>query len=195
MKYISEFKVLSILALTILLSFSSCKEEEPDLPFVGTDYELRYDGGNDTAPPLAPGNYETGIRFLANDEGNVAGVELFAVRYFIRNKPNEAELNVYSGGGSAPETLIYSESITSEINSNSWNDHTLVSPVVLDGEDLWITISYNQDDGDRVIGCDSGPRASGGDWHFDGQDNEWRTFVNWTGGESINWNIRGQIKE
>lgn len=195
MKYISRFKVISILSLAILVSFTSCKEDDPDIPVVGSDYELRYDGGNDTAPPLAPGFYETGLRFAAGEDGNVAGVELFAVRYFIRNKPSSADINVYAGGVSEPFELLYTESITSEISSSSWNDHELTAPIVLDGDHLWITISYNQGDGDRVIGCDNGPRASGGDWHYDGNANEWNQFVDWTGGESINWNIRGQIRE
>jgi len=198
MKYLSKFKVLSILALVVVISFSSCKEDEPDLPVEGTDYELRYDGGNDTAPPLPPGNFETGIRFDAGEDGNVAGVELFAVRYYIRNKPNSAELNVYSGGIGEPDVLLYSEEIIDEISSNSWNDHTLSAPLELDGDDLWITISYNQSDNDRVIGCDSGPRNNGGDWHFDAQvgpNGTWDTFGPGWGGDPVNWNIRGQIRE
>lgn len=167
------------------------------MPVEGTDYELRYDGGNDTAPPLPSGNFETGIRFDAGDNGNVAGVELFAVRYFIRNKPNSASLNVYSGGNDEPDFLLYSEDITEEINSNSWNDHSLSTALELDGDDLWITISYNQSDGDRVIGCDSGPRNNGGDWHFDsqiGSSGTWDSFAGF-GGDPINWNIRGQVRE
>jgi len=195
MKYLSEFKVLSILALSVLICFSSCKEDEPEDPFPGTDYELRYDGGNDTAPPLPAGNFETGIRFNGGANGNISGVELFAVRYFIRNKPNSAELNVYSGGTGEPDILLYSESITNEISSSSWNDHTLSTPIVLDGDDLWITISYNQSNNDRVIGCDSGPRNNGGDWHFDGQLGVWDTFGPGFGGDAVNWNIRGQIRE
>lgn len=49
---------------------------------------------------------------------------------------------IYSGGENAPETLLYTQTMTPTING--WNEVTLDSPVsIVQGENLWITFTAN----------------------------------------------------
>lgn len=183
MKYLISLTCLVVVALF----FTSCKDD-------GADFTLKYDGANNTAPQLPASSYESGVMFPADFEGNDAGNELYGIELFIEQIPITAEIRVYQNGTTEDE-LVYSKSILSEINSNSWMTHSLPAPVVLDGTDLWVTLLYQQDQDVQVLGCDSGPEESiNSNWHYDIDDNEWIPF-NERVGADINWNIRALVSE
>jgi len=182
MKYLMSITSLVIVALF----FTGCKDD-------GSDFTLKYDGANNTAPELPASIYESGVMFPANFEGNDVGNELFAVELYIEQIPSKAELRVYLNGTNDDE-LVYSKSILREINSKDWMTHNLDTPVDLDGTDLWITLRYEQEQDVQVLGCDSGPEESlNSNWHYDESDGQWIPFNERTGAD-INWNIRALVR-
>jgi len=182
MKYLMSIASLILLAII----FTGCKDD-------GADFTLNYDGVNNTAPELPASTYESGALFPASFDGNDAGNELFAIEVFIEEIPITAELRVYLNGRTEDE-LAYSKSILREINSRDWLTHTLEAPLVLDGNDLWITLRYDQQENAQTLGCDSGPEENvNSNWHYDASDNEWITFNERTGAD-INWNIRALVR-
>jgi len=176
--------LLVFLAFTFVF-FSACKKDK-------FDFELSYDGSNVTAPELFGGTYESGALFPAGFDGNEAGNLLAEIEYYILELPRTAELRIYSGGNQQPDSLIYSKPVLGEINQGSWNTHVIADPLVLDGENLWVMLSYEQNDFTRTLGCDAGPADENGDWHYDGFDNAWFLLNNETDID-INWNIRAKV--
>jgi len=170
---------------TIFIFFTACKSD-------GFDFTLSYDGTNVTAPEFLEGTYESGALFPAGFNGNDGGNELVEIEYFIRQLPRTAELRVYTGGNDQPEQLVYSKSVLTEINQESWNSHILEEPLTLDGDDLWIMLSYQQTGTARTLGCDAGPADENGDWHYDSYFNEWLPLNEQTDID-INWNIRAKV--
>ena len=120
---------------------------------------------------------------------------MYAVEYYIKEVPTSARIKVYNGGIITPSSVIYEQDITSELQTESWITHTIADPIILDGSDLWIAVSFSHTGESRVMGCDGGPADPDGDWMFDTLDGEWDALLNRTGGAvSINWNIRGKVR-
>jgi len=182
MKYLMSITSLILLVLV----FTGCKDD-------GADFTLNYDGANNTAPQLPASTYESGVLFPANFDGNDEGNELFAIDVFIEERPITAQLRVYLNGRTE-DRLVYSKSILREIDSKNWLTHTLETPLVLDGTDLWVTLRYEQQENAQVLGCDSGPQEDvNSNWHYDAIDNEWIPFNERNPGADINWNIRALV--
>ena len=179
-------------ALVLVFTAMACGDDDatPD-GFI----EFRHDDVNVDAPIFDAGFYESAARFTNTYPGNDDGSELTEIEYYIKNVPASASIKVYAGGIITPEELVYEADITNELSTDVWITHTLTSPLVLDGRDLWIAIRYNQTTEQRVIGCDGGPADSNGDWFYDDNTGQWDALVNLTGGGvNINWNIRGLVK-
>jgi len=178
-------KNYSILLLTfatvVLVLFSACNKDN-------FDFTLNYDGDNETAPILPAGDYISGALFPAGFNGNDAGNQLVEIEYFIRQLPRTAELRVYSGGNNQPDSLVYSHPVIAEISQESWNSHVLETPLILDGDNLWVALSYEQTGDARTLGCDNGPVEENGDWHYDSYDGLWLPID-----IDINWNIRAKV--
>lgn len=178
--------LVGCLCLTLL--FTSCKDDQDGI------IELRYDENNFSAPELPSATYEAGTMFPASFSGNDAGNELIAVEYFIQALPTSASLKIYTGGTDAPDSLIYSAAILSEIDNNSWNTHNLPTAIELTGSDnIWINIEFTQNGLQRTLGCDPGPASTNGDWLYDSNDGLWIPLVD-RSTIDINWNIRGQVQ-
>jgi len=177
--------LLLAFATITLLFFTACKKDS-------FDFTLSYDGANVIAPELPEGVYESGALFPEGFSGNEAGNQLLEIEYYILQLPRTAELRVYSGGSNQPEKLIYSKAVTAEINQESWNTHVLETPVILDGEDLWVMLNYQQTGLARTLGCDDGAAVTNGDWHYDSFENEWLPLSEQSSID-INWNIRAKV--
>jgi len=172
--------LLAFATLTFVL-FTACEKDN-------FDFTLSYDGSNVTAPELPAGEYVSGALFPAGFSGNEAGNQLLEIEFYILQLPRTAELRIYSGGNDQPDSLVYQQSVIAEISQESWNTHVLEESLILDGNNLWVTLSYEQTGDARTLGCDEGPAEVNGDWHYDSFDNEWFPID-----IDINWNIRAKV--
>jgi len=184
-------KKLNILLFGLVLLLAACGDDERTVENV-----LRYDGDNFNAPLLSPGTYELAARFPANITRDFVGQNLTQVSYYVATNPLQTTLKIYSGGNSsAPGQVVYEATLTGTITQNSFNAHVLSEPLEITGEDLWLSIRFRINRGLQTIGCDEGPGDVNGDFMYQESTGEWTTFNAFTGGESINWNIRGVVGE
>ena len=174
-----------------MLLLAACGGDERSL-----ETSLRYDGDNFNAPLLNPDTYETAARFPANITRDYVGQKLTQVSYYMAATPLQTTLKIYSGGtSSAPGQVVYEATLTGTITNNAFNAHVLSEPLEITGEDLWLSVRFRLNRGLQTIGCDQGPRDDNGDLMYQESTGEWTTFNDFTGGESINWNIRGVVGE
>ncbi len=183
--------ILSI-ALLFALMLSACQSDD-DGPFANG--LIHYDGENNTAPNLDPGEYEAAARFPANMLADFAGKRIIEIDYFMGFRPAACEIKIYSGSSNdQPVDLLYSANVTNGISETSWNTHSITRDLPIANEDIWVSVAFRHDIRMQSIGCDFGPAQGDGDWLFQLNDNEWRTFLDRTTTESINWNIRMQLE-
>lgn len=158
--------------------------------------ELSYDRGENDAPFLDAGEYIAAALFPASTVSDYQGQALGSIEYYLVNTPTQCELRVYQGTSNGePVDLVYSATVTTEMEANSWNEHTLPTPLSIDGDDLWISVRFVLNDRDQTIGCDVGPASNNGDWILS-VNGGWETFRSFTANQvNINWNIRGNIIE
>lgn len=189
---------LFALVLVLFLSFalSSCKKnpakQGPDInePF----QSLNYDQDNFDGPSLVAGDYAAAAIFSSQQMASFVNGELTDIWYYIKEKPFTCRITVYeSDANGNADTVLYTKSILGEISKESWNKHTLATPVIISGGELWLAIEFSTSAEQRTIGCDNGPAANNGDWLWTVDDNLWITYRQRTG-ESVNWNIRAAIK-
>jgi len=180
-------RFLSLFFIAFMV-FVSCGD---DLPVF--DNKLQLDGNNATAPVFNAGNYENAAYFAASIMADKVDRQLREVEFYLYNAPAEIEVIVYGEGSvSRPGTELYSGTITSNFRENRWNTHVFTQPLRLDGNPIWISVKYTTDIAQQIIGCDAGPRVNGGDHFFSSNEGGWNTYQAVTG-ESINWNIRGEL--
>lgn len=184
---------LVILSCTLILV--SCKKDNDAI-------ELRYDGDNFASPALPAGTFDAGQRFPSNVVDNYVGRTLDEVDFYIQEKPADCSILIYGpGSADAPGSLIYSSNVINQVTANSWNTHTLSTPVEIKNEDLWIVVRLVHNSETRSIGCDEGPASTNGDWMLGEGETEWKTYrelsTNPNDGTnvSVNWNIRGILSE
>ena len=182
MKRLLYFLVLASLII-------SCGDDDNPV----SDNVLQYDGQNANSPIFEAGSHEAAARFPSFITNDLDGKGIASIDIFVYDVPREFYFNVYSGGSAAgPGQLIFSEEVSAEMQPNRFNLLTFDPPIPIDGE-LWLSASWTQISTQQVIGCDAGPANPNGDWLFLSTDNEnWSTFRD-RGGESVNWNIRGNL--
>lgn len=184
-------KNITSLLFGLMLLFAACGDDERTV-----ESSLRYDGDNVTAPLLPPDTYETAARFPANVTNGYTGQKLTQVSYYVAETPLQTTLRIYSGGtSSTPGQIVYEATLTGTITQNAFNAHVLSTPLDITGEDLWLSIRFRLNRGVQSIGCDAGPGDVNGDWMYQESTGEWTSFNAFSGGESINWNIRGVVGE
>ncbi|MFC2107249.1 choice-of-anchor J domain-containing protein [Bacteroidota bacterium] len=154
------------------------------------DVTLNWDGDNGNSVGLTGANdWEAAAMFPSSMISQYAGMELTYVDVFI-NDPDPAdafEVRIYgmeSDMVSGP--LLYSQAFTP--TTLSWNTITLTTPVVIDGQDIWIAIWVDQTTLTHPIGADLGPAVAYGDYIKTGQ--AWGHLFPGIDG---NWNIRGTL--
>ncbi|MEL6986693.1 MAG: hypothetical protein AAGK97_02595 [Bacteroidota bacterium] len=187
-------KYLSLLFLSMLVLATSCKKDEPDPQVQNL---LFWDGENNTAPAFPAGQeYEPAVFFPSSVTSDFTARQLIAVDFVAYTPPARGTVFVYEGGSNSPTNIIAEQSFTaSDLRDNSWNRIEFSNPATINGTNLWIGINFELTSQQQVIGCDAGPNQSGGDWLYESNDNSWRTYRDRSGGESINWNIRGVVSE
>lgn len=184
---------LVVLFLTVTMFSMSCKDDE----VLDGTVTLHYDDDNVTAPLLTTSTFESAARFIASEMATYYNDELTQVEFYFEELPDDCEVIIRATGANnrPSDTPLYaSGNIISSIRSG-WNTHTLTTPLVLDGTDIWVGIRYSQDGNDRTLGCDDGPANPNGEWLYDALDGRWEPLRERTNGLiNINWNIRAVIE-
>ena len=192
MKYVS-FSFLLIISL-----LSACNSDDDNiLNFVGD--EFGYDGPNSTSPFLPSDFYEAAAYFPTGILGDQGSRRLKDVNFFMLDIPETCIVRIYGqGSNSSPGPILFEEDVSGRIQAPAWNRFRLdeADRIDVSGGDFWISVAFSigGQNPQQSIGCDAGPNVEGGDWIFFGRDNQWQTFRQRTGGESINWNIRGVLE-
>ncbi len=183
-------KRITYFLFAIAMIVGACRDDDRSSQFT-----LSHDSDNVTAPNLPEDIYEAAAQFSASQVATYAGLPLMEVEVYMYDSPLSTTLKIYGpGDGSSPGDLLYEGDLTGNINNNGWTRHVLSEPLILTGEELWLSVRLRHSRTLQTIGCDAGPSATGGDWLFQESDGVWRPF-NVRVGESINWNIRGIVQE
>jgi len=182
---------LTFFLLVSLLVFASCEKDNEN---ESSTEILRLDGANFSSPSLPAGFYEHAVKFPTSLTSLYDGDMLTGVQVHFYDIPSDVEVVVYGPGSSAdtPGPVVYS-GFVSGLQANAVNniDFAPEDAILIGRSDLWISIAYTISSAAQVIGCDAGPRDPNGDYLL--ENNAWTTFLDFTGTESINWNIRGIV--
>lgn len=180
--------------LAISLFTSSCNTDDDTSPDATT---LSYDAENFSAPVLPEDKYEAAARFTSSETSALNGKFLRAVEFYLVNVAATTEVIIYAAGDTnQPGDALYSANVSSAVTTDSWNTHTLSTPIEITGDDLWIAIKVDHPEEFGSVGCDPGPANANGDFLFVNSDNSWtnlRSFTNQA--TDINWNIRGIVED
>ena len=183
-------RLIVILFAISSMALISCGDDSPEVGNL-----INYDGENSTSPLLPAGENETAVYFPSSFLSDFEGRRIKNVQVLLYELPLSLELIISDGSSaSSPRNTIYQQPFIGLIRDNAWNFHTMVEDVMIDGSPLWVRIRFSHDSVQQTIGCDAGPGIDGGDWLYQENDEEWRTFLDRTG-ESINWNIRIELDE
>jgi len=153
-------------------------------------FVLNYDGENMDAIGLtAGGSFYTAARFPASMVSPFEGATITSVDVYINDLPSNATMKIWGPGTTTtPGELLHEQALTP--NPYAWNTITLDTPLVLDGNDIWVGFNYTHDDGYFVAGIDGGPVNPNGD--FLSQDGiVWERLSSY--GFGSNWNIRANL--
>lgn len=184
-----RYQLLSILLLASLI-FTSCEDD----PSPGL---LNYDGANLSAPEFQPGDYEMAARFPVSELSRYQGRFLEEIEVYIQSRTARAEIVVYGENSSnEPGPVLYSQVVSSAMESGKWNTHILNTPLEIVGDqELWLAVRVRHAQLMASVGCDAGPAVTNGDLLRDANGNwtDLRAFTN--NAIDINWNIRGIVSE
>lgn len=183
-------KYLSLFCLALLLTITSCQKDEPEVNNL-----IHYDGENNTAPIFQAGILEPAVFFPPSETSEFVGRQIIAIDIVVYTPPETGSVRIYDGTSSNPGNVLREISFNgSDLTPNAWNRFSLSDPVTIGNENIWVGFRFGLANATQVIGCDSGPRANGGDWLFEDSDNVFRTFQD-RANENINWNIRAVVSE
>jgi hypothetical protein len=183
-----------ILFFLLMVTLISCSNDDDCCEVGVEDTLLNYDGENQTAPQLPPGNYNFAMRLPGTTLNRLSGQVLKTVSIYMYDVPNSAIISIFSDQITVPGQILYTQSVTDQLNPDSWNTINLTTPFPISGSGIWVGVDVSLDALSQTVGCDAGPGNVNGDWLYDGSDQEFRRFVDRVG-ESINWNIRVVVGE
>lgn len=103
--------------------------------------ELRYDNGTfaTNIGSSSEGTWTWGAMYPGSmvSASQLTKISIYETTY----NTGDITINVYQGGDTAPGTLLYTETVTTE-HANAFQDVTFASPVAITpGENLWITLT------------------------------------------------------
>lgn len=178
-------RLLPFLSLFFLLTVLSCEDsDDMQIPLA----LLHHDGNNGSAPILNAGTNHVGVMFTGDQVAQYNQGNLLEIQFFMANIPESCQLDIYRGSedNNMPSIKIYSADVTSEIAARTWNRHVLNQELLIDSEDLWVTLTFNHPISLNLIGCDLGPQVTNGALILNASETAWEaySFAN------INWNIR-----
>ena len=173
-------------------SFAACGDDDGNS---GDPNLLSYDGDNATAPELEAGIHILAVRFPASDLQSRIGKKLHEVEVFVDIGADSYRVIIYGQNSSTlPGGILQEVDFTNQVNARKWAIVD-IDPIEITGEDLWIGVEVSHSQTLQTIGCDSGPRTDDGDWIWNNSDQVWESFLDQTGTESVNWNIKGHLQD
>ncbi|MFO8067135.1 MAG: trypsin-like serine protease [Bacteroidales bacterium] len=179
-------------------SFSSIKHENTNEsePKVKETVELHYDTGFDSSIGTnSATSWITAVRFTSEELADYYGAfELSSVKYHISTDDfDNVVVKVWRGGSDqGPETEIYSENVTADVDAGNWSIHELTEAIeLLPGEEYWIGYSISATGG-YPSSTDEGPMVpyKGGWMYLNGS---WSLLPEINESLDFNWCIRGII--
>jgi hypothetical protein len=187
-----RMKNIGILLIGLMLVFSTaCSDDDPQ---PAGDNVINYDGPNDTAPTLASGFYEFGVRFTNRELSGSVGKSITEISFYMYDVLPRVTVTFSPDFTiSEPAEIQYSEDVTN-LTANAWNTFQLQTPFPIDGNPLWIGVKVDLPQAMQTIGCDAGPANANGDWLYSDEPPTWDTFRA-LNNVSVNWNIRATISE
>ena len=188
MKY---FSLLFVLGFSLI--FFNCNNDDEN---VSNDAELFYDMGANSAPFFGEGTHQAAVRFPRSLMANFEDQTLDRVEFYLVNLPTNCVIKIYNEGtAQVPGPILYEADISTTVNANAWNGHTLTDSLVLTGNELWIAIEFTHTEQNNTLGCDVGPALENGDWVLEADQIGWSSYRDFTSNAvSINWNIRGFVE-
>ncbi|MBU2650402.1 MAG: choice-of-anchor J domain-containing protein [Bacteroidetes bacterium] len=157
------------------------------------DVVLHYDDDSQVGSTVgltAPGDWEAAAMFPSSAIAQYAGMELSEVRVWIGDPDpaDEFKVKIYGMGSTLVSgPLLYEQTFTPLLLAD-WNTITLNDPVLIDGQDIWVSIYVNQTTLTHPIGTDEGPANPLGDYI--------KTGVGWghiSPGIPKNWHIQATL--
>ena len=183
---------LLLLALVGLVSFASCGEDEE------VQDSLSYDGPNVTAPNQPQGTTVFAAFFPESETRRFEGRTLESLRFWIERVPDRTAVVIYEAGTSsaAPGDEIYRRDITQRVNVPlNWVTHNIAESITIPAGGIWLGVEVALPSFTQSVGCDAGTNYSPNGDRLRTPDGTWTNFRDITGGESVNWNIRGFLAE
>lgn len=153
---------------------------------------LCYDGGFDSS--VALDSYSSAIfaqYYPSEVIKALEGMILSSIDVYINEAPAKAAIKVFGTGEHGKASTLIAEQ-PFEAVANSWNHVVLDSPIVLNGEDLWFGVEFEEMESRRYyIGIDALPAVAGyGDLCNIGGDTWWSLMEL---GIDHNFCIRGNV--
>lgn len=160
--------------------------------------EIHHDDDSSDSNGIGAGasSWITAVRFDAEDMNPYAGFyKLSQVKFHLgSNTFTEVEVKIWEGGSSAgPQTEIYSQVVTDDVNAQSWNIHELPEKIELEpGLEYWIGYAITST-GQYPSSTDSGPMVEGkGCWIY--INDSWALLPDLNEDLDYNWRIRGVLE-
>ncbi len=178
-------RVAIYLLSVFLITGSGCENsDEPNAPLS----ILNHDGVNASAPILNAGTNQVAVKFRGNRVGQYNQGDLAEVRFFMANRPESCQLDIYQGttNNDMPGARIHSADLSSQIAAGAWNRYILDQSLTVDDDDLWITLTFDHPASLPLVGCDLGPQVTNGALILNGSGTSWEAYAF----ADINWNIR-----
>lgn len=133
---------------------------------------LQYDDGNGIGTAGFPdgGTIYWADMFPASMLSQYDGTRITKVEANF-NKAGVYTLKIYTGGTTAPGTLVFQQNFNHNYSTNVWATMTLSNPVSLNtSQNLWIVISTTHSAGESPIGYCQYYGGPNGSWYSDGID-------------------------
>ncbi|MDD2636162.1 MAG: hypothetical protein PHW82_11785 [Bacteroidales bacterium] len=161
-------------------------------------------GSKDGVMSIDNGNFASSVGWTGEATGFVAtrfapeivrpfmGQEVTSVEIGINHLPLNSEVTVYvweKGGFITPGAATILSQKTQTVTMGSWNIIDLDSPILLDGEEIWIGYGFTQPVDSFCSGMDDAANISGANYAKFGP--VWAEF---TGIDNVgNWSIRAHV--
>ncbi len=158
--------------------------------------ELHYDDDfSSSIGTNSEASWIAAVRFTAEELADYYGeFEISAIKYHINSDDfTNVTVKVWQGGSDeGPETEVYSETVTDDVNVGGWSTHELLESIeLLPGEEYWIGYSIAAT-GSYPSSADEGPMVplKGGWMYFNGA---WALLPDIAASLDFNWCIRGVL--
>lgn len=186
-------RTLKHLIIAFALITVSCGEDDnPVVEEITSDNLLNYAGENHAAVTFESGTNVAAVYFPASELDQKPGKSLSEVQFYLWEVPESILLSVMNADAIGDsEDLLYQVSLTSELQENQWNSVALPNAISLDEQDdIWIILSYQDDESGSFMGCDEGPQVRYGAMFISSTQGGWQRFF-----VDVNWNIRGVLTD